>query len=185
MATCQPSSIDSYRSTIIWMWLPAILLLLIATGQHSSECGYMPTLGCPRLSLWSETKRNGSENERSEIAKQKVSFAGFAMKPNGKFCVRNEMIRSEKYRKEVSNLIKSRISAQNRLNFFLNIVQYVTIRYTHTTLTHHSHNSHTILTQYSHNTHTILTQYSHQTHTKLTKHSLNSQHSLNTHSTLT
>ena len=41
-------------------------------------------------------KRNESENERSEIAKKKVSFA---LKQNGIFWKRNEMIRSEKYRK--------------------------------------------------------------------------------------
>ena len=56
-------------------------------------------IGCPLISLGSETKRNESENERSEIAKKKVSFACFALKRNGIFWKRNEMIRSEKYRK--------------------------------------------------------------------------------------
>ena len=56
-------------------------------------------VGCPLISLGSETKRNESENERSEIAKKKVSFACFALKRNRIFWMRNEMIRSEKYRK--------------------------------------------------------------------------------------
>ena len=57
-------------------------------------------LGCPFISLRSETKRNGSENERSEIAKKRFSFACFASKRNRLFCMRNEIIRSEKYRKK-------------------------------------------------------------------------------------
>ena len=40
-------------------------------------------------------KRNESENEQSEIAKKKGSFACFALKQNGNFWMRNEMIRSE------------------------------------------------------------------------------------------
>ena len=58
-------------------------------------------LGCPLISLRSETKRNGSENERCEIAEQKVGFACFALKRNRIFYMRNEMQRSEKYRKLV------------------------------------------------------------------------------------
>ena len=44
-------------------------------------------------------KRNESKNEQSEIAKKRVSFACFALKRNGIFWTRNEMIRSKKYRK--------------------------------------------------------------------------------------
>ena len=73
---------------------------------------YIDTIGCPLISLWGETKRNGSENERSEIAREKkVSFACFALKRNGIFCMWNEMIWSEKYEK--MGLFLNRISAPN------------------------------------------------------------------------
>ena len=66
---------------------------------HQSQTPEAAEVGCPLISLGSETKRNESENERSEIAKKKVSFACFDLKRNGIFWMRNEMIRSEKYRK--------------------------------------------------------------------------------------
>ena len=37
-------------------------------------------LGCPLISLQSKTKRNGSENEQSEIEKKMISFACLALK---------------------------------------------------------------------------------------------------------
>ena len=59
----------------------------------------MVGVGCPLISLRSETMGNGRENERSEIAKRMICFAYFALEQNGIFCIRDEMIRSEKYRK--------------------------------------------------------------------------------------
>ena len=38
-------------------------------GEHTTFVQNDFTLGCPLISLGSETKRNKSENERSEIAK--------------------------------------------------------------------------------------------------------------------
>ena len=67
--------------------------------EGGEEPGPGPGLGCPRISLRSETMRKGSEYERCEIAKKRVCFACFASKRNGIFCIRNEKIQSEKYRK--------------------------------------------------------------------------------------
>ena len=66
-------------------------------------------VGCPLISLGSETKRNESENERSEIAKKKVSFA---LKQNGILWMRNEIIQSEKYRKYCTE------NTENQQTFF-------------------------------------------------------------------
>ena len=84
---------STYSNCSCLMWVPV-----------NSNCSCLVSseylgLGCPLISLRSETKRNGSENERSEIAKKRFSFACFALKRNRIFCMRNEMIRSEKYRK--------------------------------------------------------------------------------------
>ena len=62
-------------------------------------------LGCPLIFLQSETKRNRSENEWSETAKQKVSFACFDLKWNGFFCMRNKMTQSKKYWKLVNHFV--------------------------------------------------------------------------------
>ena len=108
----------------VTLWLPPprwTTILLLASSSRGAAPHYLPKpltviksacwlisgsqystveqLGCPHISLRSETKRNGSVNEQSEIAKQKVSFACFAIKRNGKFGMRNEMIQSKKYRK--------------------------------------------------------------------------------------
>ena len=77
--------------------LQSVLQIRIRIHNIFNESGFR--LGCPHILIGSETKRNGSENERSEIAKKMVSFACFALKRNGIFWMRNEMIRSEKYRK--------------------------------------------------------------------------------------
>ena len=69
----------------------------------------MPRLGCPLILLQSKTKRNGSENERCEIAKQKVSFAR-----NFLHAKRNDPC--EKYRKLVKTLAKN---TENLYKIFL------------------------------------------------------------------
>ena len=85
------------RSKLFFAGLPEPPIFEISGSGTSSRQIPAPTL--TRVSPHFAWKRNGSENERSQIAKKRVTFACFALKRNGIFWMRNELIRSEKYRK--------------------------------------------------------------------------------------
>ena len=134
-------------------------------------------VGCPRISLRSETKRKGCEYEWSEIAKKKGLFRlfRFEAKRNIFYAKRNNTKR--KIPKISLIFVKSRATVPV-LCFY--VTQHS--NNTHTPLTHHLHTTYTPLTQHSQNTHTPVTLHSHNTDTTDTT---LTQQSHNTHTTLT